>query len=184
MTFEEKIIKSCKIRQRNLMRPARIAQESPDTGVKIVKKGAYFLIKDAADITVKYLAHLAYSSYTNPIVELKGKFTQAEIIDFVGRSKEAPESRQLLHIILTDIGCAQYKLAVGDEDAKPIPGTTVDIPVHDYSIDDEDADVYGDYDTDDEVLESQPVVTEGDDDISVDDVTGVINKLIDVFNAK
>jgi len=184
MTFEEKIIKSCKIRQRNLMRPARIAQEKPDTGVNIVKKGAYFLIKDSADITVKYLAHLAYSSYTSPITELKGKFTQAEIIDFVGRSKEAPESRQLLHIIMTDIGCAQYKIAVGNEDAKPIEGSTVAIPVHDYSIDDDDADVYGDYDAEDDALESQPVVTEGTDDISVDDVTGVINKLIEIFDAK
>ena len=49
MTFEEKIIKNCKLRQRKLMRAAQIAQESPDTGVTILKKGAYFLIKDAAD---------------------------------------------------------------------------------------------------------------------------------------
>ena len=45
MTFEEKIINNCQIRQKKLMRPARIAQGKPDTGVTIVKKGAYFLIK-------------------------------------------------------------------------------------------------------------------------------------------
>ena len=184
MTFEEKIITNCQIRQKKLMRPARIAQQKPDTGVTILKKGAYFLIKDTADVTVKYLAHLAYSSYSNPINELKGKFTQAEIIDFVGRSKEAPETRQLLHILLTDIGCAQYKAAISVDDPKPIEGNTVAIPVHDYTIADDEDDVYGDYDMEDDVIESQPVVVEAKEEVNVDDVTAVINKLIEVFEAK
>ena len=105
MTFEEKIIKNSGIRQKNLMRPAKIAFEKPDTGVTINKKGAFYLIKDSADITVKYLVYLCYGSYNNPIKDLKGKFTQSEIIDFVGRCKEQQYTRQLLNIILTDIGC-------------------------------------------------------------------------------
>lgn len=184
MTFEEKIIKNCSIRQRKLMRPARIAHNKPDTGVTILKKGAYFLIKDTADVTVKYLAHLAYSSYANPLNELNGKFTQSDIIDFVGRSKEAPETRQLLHIILTDIGCAQFKTAVGTNDPKPVEGNTLPVPTHDYSIDSEDDDVYGDYDLEEDVVEPQPVVAEANDDVNVDDVTAIIEKLIEVFSAK
>ena len=39
MTFEEKIISNSEIRQRNLLRPAKIAFDKPDTGVTIVKKG-------------------------------------------------------------------------------------------------------------------------------------------------
>lgn len=183
MTFEEKIINNCSIRQKNLMRPARIASNKPDTGVTILKKGAYFLIKDAADVTVKYLPHLAYSSYANPINELKGKFSQAEIIDFAGRSKEDPETRQLLHIILTDIGSAQYKAATTSEDPKPVDGTTVPVPVHDYSIDDDASDVYGDYDLDDTDVAPQPIVVEAKEEVDVDDITGVINKLIEVFKA-
>lgn len=181
MTFEEKIISNCSVRQRKLMRPARIAQSKPDTGVTIVKKGAYFLIKDCADITVKYLAHLAYSSYSNPINELKGKFTQAEVIDFVGRSKESPETRQLLHIIMTDIGSAQFKCATTV--SAPVEGTTIPVPVFDYSINDDDDDVYGDYDIEDDSLESVPVVAEAKEDVNIDDVTAVINKLIEVFEA-
>ena len=115
MTFEEKIIKNSKIRQKNLMRPAKIAFDKPDTGVTINKKGAYYLIKDSADITVKYLSHLSYASYSNPIVDLKGKFTQSEIIDFVGRAKEENFTNQLLSIILTDIGVVASIAQVVDE---------------------------------------------------------------------
>ena len=44
MIFEEKIITNSSIRQKNLMRPAKVAYENPDTGVTINKKGAYYLI--------------------------------------------------------------------------------------------------------------------------------------------
>ena len=37
--LEDKIIKNCGVRQKNLMRPAKLASEKPDTGVKILKKG-------------------------------------------------------------------------------------------------------------------------------------------------
>ena len=70
MTFEGKIISNSKIRQSKLMRPAKIACEKPDTGVTINKKGAYYLIKDSAEITVQYLVHLCYGSYTDAIKEL------------------------------------------------------------------------------------------------------------------
>ena len=184
MSFEEKIIKLSKLRQRNLMRPARIASDKPDTGVQILKKGAYFLIQDAATITIQYLAHLCYSSYSNPLNELKGKFTQAEIIDFVGRSKEEANTRQLLHIILTDIGSAQYKSAVGTSEPAPVEGSTTPIPKLDYTIS-EGEDVYGDYEMDDgEQLEPEPVIAEGKGEVDIDDVTSVINKLIEVFAAK
>ena len=182
MMFEDKIIKNSSIRQRNLMRPAKIAVSKPDTGVTIEKRGAYFLIKDAADITMKYLAHLAYSSYTNPITDLKGKFTQAEIIDFVGRSKTDPESRQLLHIVLTDIGSAQVK-SVTDGQVTVITGVTTEKPVFDYSASN-DEDVYGDYDMEADEDGVEPVIVDAKEEVNVDDVTAVINKLIEVFQAK
>ena len=179
--LEDKIIKNCSIRQRNLMRPAQIAHSKPDTGVTIEKKGAFFLIKDAADITIKYLAHLAYSSYTAPISDLKGKFSQAEIIDFVGRSKVHPETRQLLHIILTDIGSVQVKAAT-DGEVEVMTGITTDKPVFDYSVSD-DEDVYGDYDAEASADASEVVVVDAKEEVNVDDVTAVINKLIEVFAA-
>ena len=182
MTFEEKILGNCDIRQRNLLRPAKIAAQKPDTGVTINKRGAYFLIQDCAKVTRDYVAHLAYSSLNSPLTQLKGKFSQAEIIDFVGRSKEEAHTRQLLHIILTDIGSAQYKSAT-DIPVAPVAGNTVEVPQHDYTIGDEE-DVYGDYDFEDDDVASEPVVVEAKAEVNVDDVTAVINKLIQIFDAK
>ena len=182
MTFEEKILKNSEIRQKNLLRPAKIAAQKPDTGVTINKRGAYFLIQDCATVTLNYVAHLAYSSIGNPLNKLKGKFTQAEIIDFVGRSKEEAHTRQLLHIILTDIGSAQYKSAT-DVPVAPVEGVTVDVPQHDYTISG-DEDVYGDYDLESGEDAPEPVIAEAKSEVNVDDVTAVINKLIEIFDAK
>jgi hypothetical protein len=176
MTFEEKIISNSAIRQSKLLRPAKIASEKPDTGVKILKKGAYFLIKDAADITLQYLVHLCYGSYNDPLKDLKGKFTQSEIIDFVGRSKEDQNTKQLLNIILTDIGSSQVVSAVattvtGEEDPE------IDLSVEDIE------DVYGDYDLEEDTTDttSASSLTET---VDVTDVSSVIDKLIEVFAAK
>jgi len=173
MTFEEKIIKNSPIRQKNLMRPAKIAFEKPDTGVTINKKGAYYLIKDSAEITMKYVSLLCYGSYKNPLTDLKGVFTQSEIIDFVGRSKEETHTKQLLNIILTDIGCIN----------QPVYDVVESETEIDFSIEGEDDDVYGDYE-----IESHSVAkktkAENIQKINVDDASGVIQKLIEVFEAK
>lgn len=182
MTFEEKILNNSSIRQKNLLRPAMIASDKPDTGVTINKRGAFFLIQDCARITLNYVAHLAYSSFSSPLTQLKGKFTQAEIVDFVGRAKEESHTRQLLHIILTDIGSAQFKSAT-DVPVQPIEGPTIKRPQHDYTIKD-DEDVYGDYDLDSDEEVAEPIKVKAKAEVNVDDVTAVINKLIEVFDAK
>ena len=182
MTFEEKILKNSNVRQKNLLRPAKIAAQKPDTGVTINKRGAFFLIQDCAKVTLDYVAHLAYSSFNSPLTQLKGKFTQAEIVDFVGRAKEEAHTRQLLHIILTDIGSAQFKSAT-DVPVAPVAGTTLPSVSHDYTIKD-DEDVYGDYDLDNDEETSEPVKVEAKAEVNVDDVTAVINKLFEVFAAK
>ncbi len=171
MTFEEKILKNSSIRQKNLLRPAKIATEKPDTGVTILKKGAFYLIKDSADITVKYLPLLCYGSFSAPISDLKGKFTQAEIIDFVGRAKEESFTNQLLNIILTDIGCTQPLTQIVDDDKTD----ELDLSF------DEDEDVYGDYETEEEISVSTSTTT--NEVIDIEDASVVIQKLIEVFNA-
>ena len=172
MTIEEIIIKNSGIRQKNLLRPAKIAFEKPDTGVTINKKGAYYLIKDSAEVTIKYCVHLCYASYKNPIKELKGKFSQSAIIDFVGRSKEDNSTKQLLSIILADAGAINqnFKEEIKDE------------PVIDLSISDDIDDVYGDYEIDAPVTASTK--KQKTSEIDVNDASGIINKLIEVFEAK
>lgn len=179
MTFEEKIAKNAKIRERNLGRPAKLAADKPDTGVKILKKGAYYLIQDCAKITQKYLAHLAYSSLTDPIKDLKGKFTKAEVIDFVGRATEEPHTQQLLYIILTDLGAsAQYKNVTATKPA----ATKTESEELDLTYND-DEDVYGDYNDDGLEADEEEVVVD-DAAVDVNDSTGVIDLLISAFEAK
>ena len=137
-----------------------------------MKKGAYYLIKDSADITVKYLPLLCYGSFSAPISDLKGKFTQAEIIDFVGRAKEESFTNQSLNIILTDIGCTQPITQIIDDDK------TDEL---DLSFDD-DEDVYGDYETEEET--SVTTTTTTTEVIDIEDASVVIQKLIEVFAAK
>ena len=173
MTFEEKIIKNSSIRQSKLMRPAKIAFEKPDTGVTINKKGAYYLIKDSADITIQYLVHLCYGSYGDPINDLKGKFTQSEIIDFVGRSKEEKNTNQLLSIILADLGYVDQSFEVEEIAEEEL----------DLTISDDEDDVYGDYETE-TTTTVKSTSSSSSEPLDINDVSGVIQKLIEVFDAK
>jgi hypothetical protein len=173
--LEDKIIKGCKVRQRNLMRAAKLASDKPDTGVKILKKGAYFVIRDCADITQNYLVHLAYGSYEDPIAELSGKFTEKEIIDFVARTSKHSHTKQLLNIIFADIFAKEKGTYVKQE--APVE------EVLDFTETGDEDDIYGDYEYEDssESVEDtlpQPI------DIDMSDGTAIIEKLIEVFNVK
>ncbi len=174
MSFEDKIISNSSIKQRKLMRAAKVASEKPDTGVVIENKSAYFVIRDCADIAQKYLTLLCYGSYSNPIAELHGKFTEKEIIDFVSRSTDDSSShlRHLLYTIFTDIARKDglYEKVVPNEPS------VIDIT-------EEGDDIYGDYDYAPDSTEEK----EGDDivqlDVDITDSMSVIDKLIDVFGA-
>lgn len=166
MSLENKIITNSNIKQRNLLRAATIASEKPDTGVTILKKSAYFVIRDCADITQKYLVMLCYSSYTDPVNQLKGKFSRDEVIDFVRRSKEQDHTRQLLYVLLSDTHVSDVE--------SPTPVT---------DFDEDDADnIYGDYDyvdADDPQPVKPPIV-----DVSVDDENTVVDAICSRFSVK
>jgi|SaaInlStandDraft_2_1057019.scaffolds.fasta_scaffold73801_2 hypothetical protein len=169
MSFEQKLISTGKIRQRNLLRAAAVASKKPDTGVSILKKSAYYVIKDCADITNKYLPLLIYGTFKSPIQDLKGKFTKNDIIDFVARSQKQYHLKQLLYQILIDI----------NNNLGPVPTGPVALDSMDFDITD-DEDVYGDYDFEED-LPSEPAkqvhvdINEDNDDL--------IDKLIDIFEA-
>ena len=141
--LEDVIIKLSDTRFRNLQRPATIASSSPETQVKILNKSAYYVIKDCADITLKYLPHFIYSHLNNPIASLKGKISEQDIIDFVSRSGKSETTRQLLQIIVDDIVV----------DKPDITDTTIT----DFTIPEGVDDVYGDYGyTSDEPINESP----------------------------
>jgi hypothetical protein len=171
MSFEQKLISTGKIRQKNLLRAASVASTKPDTGVTILKKSAYYVIKDCADITHKYLPLLIYGTFKSPISKLKGKFTKNDIIDFVARSQKSYHTKQLLYQILIDI----------NNDLGGTAPESVPLDDIDFTITDDDDDVYGDYDLEDDVEAEtlhkhvQVSINEDNDDL--------IDKLIEVFEA-
>ena len=112
--FEEKIVKSSKEKLAKLYGAASIAEEKPDTGVKIIEKSAYYIIRDCAKITKKYLPLFLYGMMKNPIKNLKGKFTEKEIREFVKRCDTSKSAEQLLNLILKDI-----KGSYPEEDVTP-----------------------------------------------------------------
>lgn len=178
MSFENKIITNSKIKQRKLLRAATIASDKPDTGVEIKNKSAYFVIRDCADVTQKYLSLLCYSSYKDPVEELKGKFTKIEVIDFVARARipENAHVKQLLCAVFADINKNQLLPSAQVKAAEKQV-----IVVSEINEDDLD-DIYGDYDYVDEPTEKSEEPTWLGVDTSDDSVLADV--LIKTFAAK
>lgn len=182
MSFEDKMIAASALKQSKLMRPARVASERPDTGVKILNKSAYFVIRDCADVTQKYLALLCYGSFSDPIMQLKGKFTNSDIKDLVARSRVSGNEhvRQLLCAIVADIN----KCECSPETEQ----TTQDTPEEfDYeSIEQQQDDIYGDYDYTDEDINTTADASEPEPQAITVDLTGdtsLADRLIQAFKA-
>jgi hypothetical protein len=167
--FEDKVISITSSRYRNLKRPATLAASSPDTCVTILNKSAYYVIKDCADLTLKYLPHFIYSGLKDPISKLRGSVIEEEIVDFVDRSTREDHTQQLLRLILDDI---QKKKAV------ITPQFANSKSKIDFSLTGEEGDVYGDYDVS-ERIEPQVEDSSPPDPIVIDytDTNTVIDAL-------
>jgi len=135
-TFEEAVLEEANIRQGNLLIPARVAAEKPDTGVKILKKSAYYVIKDCANITCQYVTFLAYASLKDPLKQLQGKFTKNIIKDFVKRSREEHHTNQLLTIVFADISkVSPPKVTINVDKGPAFDFNNEDGPYGDYNYD-------------------------------------------------
>ena len=130
MKFFEIIFENSNVKEARLYSAAKKAALNPEIGITIQNKAAYHVIKDCANITICYLPLYVFGNYTDPFKELYGKFTRADIQEFVNSTDESITSKQLLDIILSKLG----KI----EDTSP-KQPTVPISV------DESSDPYGDY---------------------------------------
>ena len=101
--FEQIILENSSEKQAKLLEPAKRAHKKPDIGVEIQNKSAYYVIRDCAMITQKYLVHHIWSSYPEPFEVLKGKFTKDSITDFLKRAKKDSAVNHLKHTIISDI---------------------------------------------------------------------------------
>lgn len=153
--FEQKILAASQSKQAALLAPAKIAASKPDTGVTIVKKSAYFVIRDCAKITEKYLVHHIWGEIKNPIDRLEGVFSKAEIEDFLARSKRDTETQQLCSIILEDIHKKNKLETTG------VVAPVIDPTVKKFDFTEFESDkIYGDYDAGGSVADVVDIPTE------------------------
>jgi hypothetical protein len=101
MKFIQVILENSNLKEAKLYEAAKKASANPETGITIQNKSAYHVIKDCATITLKYLPLYVFSNYTDPFVELKGKFKRKDIEEFVTATKANNYLNQLLIYILS-----------------------------------------------------------------------------------
>ena len=176
MNFEKKILAVSHAKEKNLLQPSSVAMVKPDTGVEIKKKSAYYVIRDCATIAHDYIPHKCYSTLDKPIQQLYGKFSKADIIEFVSRTKQHQHTKQLLYIIFSDI----YKQEADEWSPPPMPEQTEVLEI------DADADgdeIYGDYGYEEDEVASQSITMPVKPPIDLGDGEAVITKLIETFGA-
>jgi hypothetical protein len=100
MKFIEIILENSKIKEAKLFSAAKKAANNPETGITIQNKSAYHVIKDCANITMKYLPHYVFANYECPFTELSGKFKRKDIEEFVSGAEKDIVLNQLLILIL------------------------------------------------------------------------------------
>jgi len=103
IVLEEKILLNSSEKQARLLEPAKRAHKKPDTGVEINNKSAYYVIRDCAMITQKYLALHIWNCYPDPYESLKGKLTADEIKEFLKKCEKDEAALHLKHVIIGDI---------------------------------------------------------------------------------
>ena len=103
MKFLDIIVSSSTAKESKLYAPAQKAFAVPETGVTIQSAAAYNVIKDCAQMSIRYIPHYIFGLYANPVSQLEGKFTIADIDEFYNASKNDIVLYQLLVIIINKI---------------------------------------------------------------------------------
>jgi hypothetical protein len=100
MRFIDILLENSKLKEAKLFAPAKKAANNPETGITIQNKSAYHVIKDCANITIKYLPHYVFAHYECLFTELSGKFKRKDIEEFVSGAEKDIVLNQLLILIL------------------------------------------------------------------------------------
>lgn len=104
MKFIEILLENSNVKEAKLFSAAKKAANNPETGITIQNKSAYHVIKDCANITIKYLPHYVFANYEYPFTELSGKFKRKDIEEFVSSTENDIALKQLLILILEKHG--------------------------------------------------------------------------------
>ena len=104
MKFIETILENSTVKEAKLYAPSKKASINPDTGVTILNKSAYHVIKDCATIANRYLPIFVFGQYSDPFNALSGKIKKSDISDFIKSCNSDFVHDQLLSLILSKIG--------------------------------------------------------------------------------
>jgi hypothetical protein len=100
ISFINILLANSKLKQAKLYNAAKKAFETPSIGITINNPAAAHVIKDCAEITLKYLPLYVLAGYENLFQQLQQKFTKQDINEFVTLAKQDPHLNQLLLLIL------------------------------------------------------------------------------------
>jgi len=146
MKFIDQILSNSQIKEAKLYGPSKKAAERPETGITIQTPAAFHVIKDCATLANRYLPHFVFGHYANPFQVLKGKFTKADIAEFVTEANSDIVMHQLLALVISKVESTMPQLKASI--------TNVDIS----GFNSPSTDPYGDY----ESYSSAPVVQQQD----------------------
>lgn len=76
------------MKQAKLYSAAKKASENPSIGIQINNPAAAHVIKDCAEITLKFLPLYVFLGYEKPFDQLSGKFKKADVEEFVSSSSK------------------------------------------------------------------------------------------------
>ena len=153
--FEEAILNNNPEQIAKLWGPAGKAHDSPDTGIEVLKKSAYFVIRDCAKVARLYLPIHVWELYDDPVTSLKGKFTKVDVEDFLNRANSEPETKALKKVILADI-----KIKHIYAEPSPAPAQASSISFEESGDSDDLYGYYEGYDDDEEVKISVAPIAE------------------------
>jgi hypothetical protein len=103
MKFIEILLNNSTVKEAKLYNAAKKASINPESGITIINKSAFHVIKDCSSLTVRYLPHFIFGQYEDPFKALKGKFTKNDIVEFINSTNSDFSNRQLLVLILSKI---------------------------------------------------------------------------------
>ena len=160
MKFIEILLDNSTVKESKLYAPSKKASINPDTGVTILNKSAYHVIKDCATIANRYLPIFVFGQYPDPFKALNGKFKRNEIQEFIASANSDFVHDQLLTIILSKIG----KNLENDKEEVPVQKS--------YTVNENDP--YGEY--------GSSSVSEVENKLKVSKSNNILNIICEAFN--
>ena len=139
MKFIDVLIENSKLKQARLYNAAKRAFENPSIGITINNPAASHVIKDCADITLKFLPLYIFLNYQSPFQELQGKFQKQDINELIQSSKTELTNNLLLDYILRKLEKEQPNLFKTTQTIVSSPSSLEDDPYSDYYAEKEPA---------------------------------------------